>query len=126
MTKIETDKTYETNKLKLYVRGPCNLRACFYFFIFFIIPISVTLYISWLFVFAICWCHVFRQVQKIRFIIVKFFWPNSNQFLVILIRSSELASKFFQSSLFEILKISKHEIKRKSKLRVRRANNKKS
>ena len=35
----------------------------------------------------------FGQVQKIRFVIVKFFWSNSNQFLVILIQSNELASK---------------------------------
>ena len=36
----------------------------------------------------------FGQVQKIRFV-VKIFWSNSNQFLVILIRSSELASAIF-------------------------------
>ena len=35
----------------------------------------------------------FGQVQKIRLAVVKFFWSNSNQFLVILIWSSELASK---------------------------------
>ena len=34
----------------------------------------------------------FGQVQKIRFVVVEIFWLNSNQFLVILIRSSELAS----------------------------------
>ena len=34
------------------------------------------------------------QVQKIRFIVVKIFWSNSNQFLAILIWSSELASFF--------------------------------
>ena len=37
----------------------------------------------------------FGQVQKIRFVVVKNFWSNSNQFLVILIRSSELASAIF-------------------------------
>ena len=35
----------------------------------------------------------FGQVQKIRFIVVKIFQSNSNQFLVILIQSSKLASK---------------------------------
>ena len=34
----------------------------------------------------------FSQVQKIRFNVVNVFWSNFNQFLVILIRSSELAS----------------------------------
>ena len=34
----------------------------------------------------------FGQVQKIRFVVVKIFWSNSNQFSVILIWSSELAS----------------------------------
>ena len=34
----------------------------------------------------------FGQVQKIRFVIVKIFWCHSNQFLVILNWSSELAS----------------------------------
>ena len=38
----------------------------------------------------------FGQVQKIRFVVVKNFRSNSNQFLVvILIRSSELASAIF-------------------------------
>ena len=37
----------------------------------------------------------FGQVQKIRFVVVKIFRSNSNQFLVILIWSSELASLFF-------------------------------
>ena len=32
------------------------------------------------------------KFKKIRFVIVKNFWSNSNQLLVILIRSSELAS----------------------------------
>ena len=35
----------------------------------------------------------FGQIQKIRFVVVKIFRSNSNQFLVILIRSSKLASK---------------------------------
>ena len=34
----------------------------------------------------------FGQIQKIRFVVVKIFWSNSNQFSVILIGSSELAS----------------------------------
>ena len=34
------------------------------------------------------------QVQKTRYVIVKIFWSNSNQFLAILIWSSELASFF--------------------------------
>ena len=38
----------------------------------------------------------FGQVQKIRFVVVKFFWSYSNQFLVILIRSRELASNILQ------------------------------
>ena len=33
----------------------------------------------------------FGQVQKVKFVIVKIFCSNSNQFLVILNRSSELA-----------------------------------
>ena len=37
---------------------------------------------------------IYVQIQKIRFVVVKFFWSNSNQFLVILIRSSDLASVF--------------------------------
>ena len=32
----------------------------------------------------------------IRFVVEDIFWSNSNQFLVILIRSSELASKYFR------------------------------
>ena len=36
----------------------------------------------------------FSQVQKIRFFVVKIFGSNSNQLLVILIRSCELASDF--------------------------------
>ena len=36
----------------------------------------------------------FGQIQKIRLVVVKNFWSNSNQFLVILIRSSELVSYF--------------------------------
>ena len=39
----------------------------------------------------------FGQVKKIRFVVVKFFWSYSNQFLFILIRSSELASIIFLS-----------------------------
>ena len=34
----------------------------------------------------------FGQIKKIRFILVKIFWSNSNQFPVILILSSDLAS----------------------------------
>ena len=52
--------------------------------------------------FNFCLCHVmfvgvmnFGQVQKIRFFVVKIFWSNSNKFLVILIRSSKLASFYF-------------------------------
>ena len=45
----------------------------------------------------------FGQTQKIRFIVVKIFWSYSNQFWVILIWSSKLASfkiKFIKKSLF--------------------------
>ena len=53
----------------------------------------------------------FGQGQKIRFIIVKFFLSNSNQFLVFLIWLSELASyekvleksKFFIRSSFFLI-----------------------
>ena len=41
----------------------------------------------------------YSQVQKIRFIVVKIFWSNSNQFLVISIRSSELASLKHQNKI---------------------------
>ena len=36
----------------------------------------------------------FGQVQKIRFVVVKIFRSNCNQFLVVLIRSSELALNY--------------------------------
>ena len=41
----------------------------------------------------------FGQIQKIRFVVVKIFWSNSNQFLVILIWSSAVAS-FISEALF--------------------------
>ena len=37
----------------------------------------------------------FGQIQKIMFVVVKIFWSNSNQFLVILIWSSKLASNYW-------------------------------
>ena len=40
----------------------------------------------------------FSHVQKIRFVIVKICWSNSNQFLVILIWSSELAFFYHKPS----------------------------
>ena len=36
----------------------------------------------------------FGQVQEIRFVVMTFFWSYSNQFSVVLIRSSELASNY--------------------------------
>ena len=44
----------------------------------------------------------FDQVQKIKFVLVKNFWSNSNQFSVILIRSSELASIIFKFSVWKL------------------------
>ena len=37
----------------------------------------------------------FGQIKKIRFVVVNIFRSNSNQFSVILIRSSKLATKLF-------------------------------
>ena len=42
----------------------------------------------------------FGQNQKIMFVVVKIFWSNYNQFLVILICSSKLASKQSQKPIF--------------------------
>ena len=44
----------------------------------------------------------FGQIQKVRFVIVKIFWSYSNQFLVILIRSSSLASSRLLGNLAAI------------------------
>ena len=42
----------------------------------------------------------FGQIQKIRFVVVKICWLYSNEFLVILIRSSKLASEKWQKKYF--------------------------
>ena len=45
----------------------------------------------------------FGQIKKIRFVLVKIFWSNSNQFSVILIGSSELASFYSQRNVHLII-----------------------
>ena len=116
MTKIETNKPYETDKLWLHIWVPPYLRAWYFFLVeeqsdgaseassYWLWQLSKPTPPAYFLGVKLMFVGVmnFGQIKKIRFVVVnifrsysinkvrrcEIFWSYSNQFLVILIRSS--------------------------------------
>ena len=109
LTEIETDKPYEANKPYFFVRGPPNFRVCFLVEerseagqvsqpvqacepgLGDLSKLTAPAYFLGVKLMFVGVAN-FSQIKKIRFVIVNIFRSYSNQFLVILIRSSKFAS----------------------------------